>query len=408
MTTLRFLNGLDTIGGNIVEIAQDDSRVIMDFGTTTLDPQLSTAEMVEKRQLPYLPELFDPTLPDAFAHEAIFISHLHIDHMGALRYLRRDIPVYMSAEAAKLYHVLIAQGMETAPDVPIRVLPYEAPLSVGSLTVTGYASDHDTVGAMALLVDDGRQCFAHSGDVRLNGPHAQRVLNWSRVLQTRHVKVLMLEGTTFSFAAPVPVEDAAHPAVPLTETTLAAKFQDLLRTQPATQFVFNGYPRNVERLLTLNTIAREAGRPFIWEPAYAAVLQAFAPDTPLQTWGADTLAAVQAHPGHYVVQNSYAHLDRLTALPHPIVYLHSNGEPLGDYDPRFAQMQQFLADAAIPLQFLSATGHAQKEDLITLAERVHAQYIVPWHTFKPDAMAAALAPTYSEVLLPERELYYEF
>jgi ribonuclease J len=407
LTTLRFLNGLDTIGGNIVEIAQGDSRVIMDFGVTTIDPQLSIDNMIAQHQLPHLPELFHPELPDKFQHEAIFISHLHIDHMGALQYLQRDIPIYLSPDAYQLYQVLIAQHME-APVANLHILPYEQPLTVGSLQVTGFASDHDTVGAMALLVDDGRQCFAHSGDVRLNGPHADRVLNWSRVLKTRRVKVFMLEGTTFSFSAPVPVEDADQPATPLTEATLAAKFQDLLHDQPATQFILNVYPRNVERLLALDKIARQADRPIIWEPEFAAVLHAFAPDTPLTTFGPDTMAAIQANPGRFVLQNSYAHLARLTALPRPAVYLHSNGEPLGDYDPRFAQLKDFLAAADIPFTFLSATGHAQRADLITLAERVHAMYVVPWHTFKPQAMADALAPTYSDVLLPERDLYYEF
>lgn len=408
MTTLRFLNGLDTIGGNIVEIAQGDSRIIMDFGITDLDPQLTVPEMLAKHQLPHLPELFLPNTPDHFHHEAIFISHLHIDHMGALKYLQSDIPIYLSPEAYKLYNVMIAEKMEV-PVANLHILPYETPLSVGNLTVTGFASDHDTVGAMALLVHDGQHYFAHSSDVRLNGPHAQRVLNWSRVLQEKRVKVFMLEGTTFSFDAPVPVEDTDHPAIPLTEETLAQRFTQLLTNPvtPSTQYVLNVYPRNVERMLTLNQIALTNHHPILWEPQFAAIMHAFAPAATIHTITEDNLNELKQVPGRFVLQNTFDHLDRLADLPHPTIYLHSNGEPLGDYDPRFAVLKEKIADWDIELQFMSATGHARKEDLIKLADLVHAQIIVPWHTFHPQAMADALAPTYSDVLLPERDLYYE-
>ncbi len=91
MTTVRFLNGLDTIGGNIVEFATDTSRVIMDFGVAAdlTDETVETA--IAHGKLPALPELFFDQ-PDKYEHEAIFISHLHIDHMGALKYLKKAFP----------------------------------------------------------------------------------------------------------------------------------------------------------------------------------------------------------------------------------------------------------------------------------------------------------------------------
>ena len=90
-------------------------------------------------------------------------------------------------------------------------------------------------------------------------------------------------------------------------------------------------------------------------------------------------------------------------------YVHSNGEPLGDYDPRFAQLKDWLADHQIPLQFMNASGHATREDLITLAKEVNPRVIVPWHSFHPEREAEAIdAETNADVVLPERDLYYDF
>ncbi len=357
MTSLRFLNGLTTIGGNIVEFTQGSSRVIMDFGVAADLTGETTESAIAAGKLPNLPDLFGDA-PDAFAHEAIFISHLHIDHMGALQYLQRDIPIYLSEPSYRLYQTLIRLGIEP-PVANLHPLAFETPLTIGSFTVTCFASDHDEPGAMALLVDDGEHRYAHSGDVRLNGPHRARVEHWAQVMHAAKVNVLMLEGTTFSFDTDAPVEDAAHPSAPLTEASLAEALCAHLRA--ALQLVvINPYQRNYERLATIQAVAAECGRTMVWEPQDAEILHTMTGVTPAAVIG-DTvsLAEVAAHPEAYLMETTFAHRQWLAQLP-VSEYLHSNGEPLGDYDPRFAELQDWLAAQGIPLTFLNCTGHATK------------------------------------------------
>lgn len=408
MTTVRFLNGLTTIGGNIVEFANGDSRVIMDFGVAADLTGETTASAIAAGKLPNLPEwLLDPaTHPTAFAHEAIFISHLHIDHMGALQYLQRDVPVYLSTPSYRLYQTLIELGIET-PVANLHPMAFEQPVAIGDLTVTGFASDHDEPGIMALMIDDGHYRYAHSGDVRLNGPHRDRVAHWAKVMHDAKVKMLMLEGTTFSFDSAAPVEDAQHPSTPLTEETLQQRLAAELTTA-GQLVVINPYQRNYERLAAIQGTAAACGRRMVWEPQDARIMTTMTGVQPTGIIGQDvTLADLQATPDRYLLETTFAHLDRLAALP-VSVYLHSNGEPLGDYDPRFKQLQTWLAAHEIPLHFLSCSGHATKEDLVTLAQWVAPEIIVPWHSFKPEREAAALdAATDAELLLPEKESYYE-
>ena len=406
MTTIRFLNGLNTIGGNIVEFATKTSRVIMDFGVAADLSHETVASAIDNGKLPHVPELFFDQ-PDSFANEAIFISHLHIDHMGALQYLQKNIPIYLSEPSYRLYQVLIRLGIEK-PVANLHPLAFEAPLTIGDLTVTGFHSDHDEPGVMALLIDDGARRFAHSGDVRLNGPHADRVHAWASRFNAEKISLFMLEGTSFSFDTPTPVEDQDHPSVPLTEMSLQTKFRQLLTDSPQL-VVINPYNRNYERMAAFQASAHASGRQLVWEPNEAAILTAMTNQQPDAILGKTIqLTDLAQAPQQYVLQNSYAHLERLADLPIS-AYVHSNGEPLGDYDPRFAQLKDWLADHQIPLQFMNASGHATREDLITLAKEVNPRVIVPWHSFHPEREAEAIdAETNADVVLPERDLYYDF
>ncbi|RXT59455.1 MBL fold metallo-hydrolase [Lacticaseibacillus chiayiensis] len=406
MTTIRFLNGLNTIGGNIVEFATKTSRVIMDFGVAADLSQETVTSAIDQGKLPNVPELFLDQ-PDPFTDEAIFISHLHIDHMGALQYLQKDIPIYLSEPSYRLYRLLIQLGIEK-PVANLHPLAFETPLAVGDLTVTGFHSDHDEPGVMALLVDDGSRRFAHSGDVRLNGPHADRVHAWAKRFKEEKVSLLMLEGTSFSFDTPIPVEDQDHPSVPLTEMSLQTKFQQLL-VDSSQLVVINPYNRNYERLAAFQASAHVSGRQMVWEPNEAAILATMTGTQPDAILGQTIqLADIAQQPQHYVLQNSFANLASLSGLPIS-AYVHSNGEPLGDYDPRFAQLKDWLADHQIPLVFMNASGHAAREDLIELVKEVNPRVVVPWHSFHPEREADAIdAQTNADVLLPEKDLYYDF
>lgn len=404
MTQIRFLNGLTTIGGNIVEFSKGDSRVIMDFGVAADLTTETVRSAVDNGKLPNVPELFG-LAQDAWTHEAIFISHLHIDHMGALQYLKQDIPIYLSAPSYKLYQTLIKLGIEK-PVKNLHPLPFESPLTVGTLSVEGFASDHDEPGVMALLVGDGERWYAHSGDVRLNGPHPERVAHWAQVFHDKKLAMFMLEGTTFSFATETPVEDQAHPSAALTESGFQTHLVALLQSSQRLVAI-NPYIRNYDRLAAIQEAAHQAQRQMVWEKADAVVLKTMTGLVPDQIIGETiTLESLRQAPGQYLLENAFSHLAWLTDLPLDH-YVHTNGEPLGDYDPRFQQLKDFLKAHAIPLTFLSCTGHATRQDLITLAQKVAPRIVVPWHSFHPEREAEALdAATRAEVVLPEKDLYY--
>lgn len=365
MTSVRFLSGLTTNGGNIAEIATTTSRILTDFGVAAdLKDETIDAAMASGK-LPNLPALFHNT-PSQFLHEAIVITHLHRGHSGALPYLNSAIPVYMSPQSLALYQAL---GLPLTNN--LHALPLETPLAIGDLTVTGFASDHSEPGTMAVMIEDREHAYLNSGDVRLNGPHADCVKHWVQVAKQRRVKMLLLEATAFG--------STAQPAA-LTEAGLQQAFAHQLETVDGL-VAFDADVTNWARLAAFQTTAHALRRQVIWSKQTAHVLQVMAKlalDSPAADW--------RAHPQQYVIEAA-------AAADVPIsMYVQTSSTPA-------------LLNG--PLCRLQGQAHATADELITLCKQIAPQIVVPWHTKAPQAAADALdAATLAEVLLPERELYY--
>lgn len=106
MTYYRFWSGLHTIGGNIMEVQTAQARVICDFGlsvggdTEQVDETLSELEfLLATNQLPSIPYLYETesfkkiklaSVNESTLKTTLFISHLHLDHMGIAVFTRRN------------------------------------------------------------------------------------------------------------------------------------------------------------------------------------------------------------------------------------------------------------------------------------------------------------------------------
>ncbi|MFR8086721.1 MAG: MBL fold metallo-hydrolase, partial [Leuconostoc gelidum] len=190
---VKFLNGLNTIGGNVVSFTQGKTRLVMDFGVNFAPSEIPTGDLLANGTLPDLPDLF--TDAHSEFETTIFVSHLHLDHMGALKYLTKPTDVYMSQASADLYYVLTKLGIESAPYANIKVIDFENPTNFGKFEVTFFETDHDARGAAAIRIRNGEHTVVHSGDVRLDGPHPERVNHWADILRDENIDLLLLEGT---------------------------------------------------------------------------------------------------------------------------------------------------------------------------------------------------------------------
>ena len=247
MVDFQFMSGLNTIGGNIIDICSERGRVIFDYGEI-LDPTTGS-----------LPDLSSPT-----ENTAIFISHLHIDHIGSLKYVPKEVPIYMSQASYILYHQLVEVGEEFPIVASVYPIAYQETIEIGDIQVIAKQSDHDIRGASAFFVETPDVKFVYSGDVRLTGNDPESVEEWLEEANKFRPDLLLLEGTTFSFE-----EEREH--VP--EKALYIYWQELLKNNPLDVIFLNPYIRATERLLNLSKQAKAVGRDMVLEPQYAQLLK---------------------------------------------------------------------------------------------------------------------------------------
>ena len=397
LASFEFWGGLGVIGSSKILIRDGRHRVLLDIGLdipgeTNLfrapvreRPGHELADWLRVGGAPHLPGIYDPAAlnpGDPLAEPvgepgdtAVFVSHPHIDHVGLAGFVRPEIGVYAHTDAVDLLRALDAAGAGLpGGDPDWRRLTAGQTVTVGPMEVECVPVDHDVPGACGYLVRTSAGSLAYTGDIRFHGRHPER--SWGFVERAAGVDVLVIEGTTLSFAQP----DGA----PRTEDDVLASFVDVLDTAEGL-VLLSLYPRDVERVVEFMAAARAAGRMVVWPRQTAEFLSGLGVADVL-TWGAGAeLAQLHAEPGAFVVAPDVSALPDLLDLPlRPgDVFVHANGEPLGEFDPRWPVFADWLAHLGVELRRIGCWGHASPEDLHRMVERVAPHAVFPIHTFEP-------------------------
>lgn len=439
-TQFRFWGGLDTIGGNIIEIRHGNDRVICDFGRAynpadTIFSQASrdsqTPAMLRLGVIPPIDGVYTQadiakakldilSAEDATYNTAVFVSHLHLDHVGSLDALAPGIPVYMSTESKFFYGLLHQIGEQpNKPVSEITAFDYETPVRIGNITVTGYPTDHDVYGNTALLIEtpDGR--FVHSGDIRMRGSRPELNHAFIDTMRDQQVDYLLMEGTSF-----FPKSDTI-PSAPvvatISENDLADQFTKIIKAHTGVAFM-NSTHRNPDRLANILKAAAQTGRVAVFEPKTSVLVSALFPDATFQVLTDDdtgdymaalrqkytftTISTIAANPSGYIVQNSFEHIFLL--LEHEVtdaVYIHTNGVPLGPFDPAYGSMQSFLDKLGIAFASTQLSGHGSQTEILAIVDRIKPKTLVPWHSLAPETMVPN--DPNQQVLLPTLNHWFD-
>lgn len=167
------------IGGSMIEIASKSTRVIFDVGK----------ELEEERENIDVPGLYSgPSI-----YQAVFISHYHEDHMGRIREVNEDIPIYMEESSYKIAKLsAYFRGDELRREM--RFYKDKETIMIGDIAITPYWCEHSAFSSFMFLVEVEGKKILYTGDYRGNG-----VSSYKRVLASLpQVDILLSEGTCLS------------------------------------------------------------------------------------------------------------------------------------------------------------------------------------------------------------------
>ncbi len=344
---VRVFGGWREIGGNQVLLETGEGSLLLDFGqafgrwnryfTEFLGPRftLGLRDLLYLGLLPPVPRLYrdgegDTLFPsdlergllqgglDGEKVQALLLTHAHLDHSGAVGYLRPDLPVVATAATAaiakamqdtgqagvageaaylsprtpgkggvlegdrKVYHRrpfrLLQGGLPHFPHLSpaktkaLQGHPWEeakVPFSLGPFRVEAFPVDHSVPGAAAFAVETPEGLVVYTGDLRRHGRWGEKTEGFLRALEGREVFLLILEGTRLGQRGKA-----------LTEGEVAENLHCLLAEHPGAPAAVDFAPRNLERLLSCLEVGKEVGRKLVVTPKDAYLLLGLAEAEP--------------------------------------------------------------------------------------------------------------------------------
>ena len=419
-TTITFYNGLTTIGGPMIEVAYRRSHVLFDLGEV-YRPELALPDekyetLVKHQLIGDVPNFYDPAITgkpidhERWEHAAAYMSHLHLDHSKAMNFLAPEIPLYAGPITAQMMpalnehgdFLLPASGHSSSYVRPIIAAKYQQPIQVGDITLEIWPSDHDAYGATGLIITTPDKRIAYTGDIRLHGYHPDWVHAY--LAAAKNCDALIIEGTGVSWPEEKSAASSEEFTGPKNERELTAEIVQLQQDNPHKQITFNTYPTNVERLLRI--IADSPRQVVLYAQRAHLLKESIEQDYPYYYLPGDKIFTDlkpelvvsydellnDDHEYLWQAVGNYANLQKGG------IYIHSNAEPLGDFDPAYKPFLQDLAHNEIEFKDLRCSGHADEMELKEIIKEVQPAKLIPVHTLHPELEENP----FGERILPKR------
>ncbi len=244
---INIIRGQNQIGGSIIEVYTEQSRIILDAG----------ANMGESKLRTFVPEV-DGLFEGKPAYDAVFVSHYHSDHMGLLKYVVPGIPIYMGRDAYNIACAMSEYKGKKPGFSPI-LMDAGVPVTVGDITLTPVLCDHSAYGTFMFLIRACGKTVLYSADFRSTGR-----MDFSALLEELpEVDVLITEGTTLSRGL-----DFHEPR----EQELEDFAVETLAKHKGPALVYLS-AQNVDRIVTAYNATRRSGRRFIMDELTALVAE---------------------------------------------------------------------------------------------------------------------------------------
>lgn len=400
-TRITFHSGILTIGGTVIEIAYESSRIFFDFGTE-FRPELNLSDnsvqnLIDHGLIPELENVYDERLGYVnhgkhFDHQAVFISHCHLDHTRMINYLSPEIPMYALKETKVLLESLNVNNDFVLPNPflkgsTIREIfgcDNHQTINVGEIAVTLHRVDHDAYGACALIIKTPDMNIAYTGDLRLHGFDITDTLEFCDAAQG--TDVLMIEGVSISFLDRKNDETSMR-----SEAAVIQEIVRIVNENKNKQITFNVYPGNVKRIAA---IVSASPRAVVLEASFANILK--------ECLNIDSLyynTSSTVYPSlnkQLEVDYEELLLDQSKYLWQAVkgfdqlkgggVYIHSDATPLGDFDPAYLPFLELLEQNQIQFNRVACSGHAYQEDLNRIVDLIKPKLLVPIHSLKPELL----------------------
>lgn len=367
-----------TIGGNIIEITSNNSRLLLDIGLDLVSEN--------NQSLPEIPGLFD-----CAGFDAVIVTHYHSDHIGLAYNIHPSIPLYMGEMSFKTLKASDQYLRRTTLN-PTGFLRHKQSFKVKDIAITPFLCDHSAYDSFMILCESEDESILYTGDFR---GHGRKPYEWLINELPRKVDVLICEGTTLSRNA----------KEFQTESQLEEECVELFKQHSGPIFVLQS-SMNIDRLVTMYRTAKRTNRIFLQDLYLASITTAIGGSIPNPSFNDVYVfrTTYERHTQHLTyprrigikgISKQYFVMCVRTSM---LRYLKSLSKQMPFQDGLLIYslwegyketlvMQTFLNECkALGLKIVSChtSGHADEKAIKKLIEHCNPQKIIPVHTLNPE------------------------
>ncbi|MEM2614639.1 MAG: hypothetical protein QXO15_10545 [Nitrososphaerota archaeon] len=398
MVEVKVLSGARSIGGNFIRIEDRDRALIFDQGLRFDIMERFYRGFIAPKGLRELREI--GAAPRAEWYEganAIYISHMHLDHLGLLSNIPSRTDVYLPS--ISIYEVLEEKWRDSPTWISLIPRKYYveieelSPLETDENNVMPLPVSHSAYPAYALLYFGSDENVLYTGDFRvegfLKGEEFIKVHGGISMLEylseNRDIRVdrLIIEGTNLgSTRAPIsPAEEKAM----------------LRRIFGAhTLIVATIHPLDLEYALFLSELASQAGRNMYLASEGAAKLMETAADLQAEP---KVVADYVKTPSHFesvsltdlkedsiLIASYHEIIDLLRDLRDAGALSEGSATVLSEPEPRVEEAQEYEAimnwfnNLGTQAYLMRASGHYYPHDLKTIMSTIKPKNVSIIHT----------------------------
>ncbi len=376
------LGGLEQIGMNITAFEYGDSIVVVDCGLAFPGEDMLGIDLV----IPDVTYLRD----NLSRVKAFIITHGHEDHIGALPYVLKQIPVPVYGTRltiAIIENKLSEHVMPTKTE--LCVANYGDVVNFGELSVEFIRTNHSIADASALAISCPAGTVIHTGDFKVDfTPVYGETIDLQRLgeLGSKGVLALLCDST-----------NAIKPGLTMSEKTVGKTFDNIFMENPNHRIIVATFASNVDRVQQIINSAEKyhrkvaiEGRSMINIVSTASELGYIRiPDGLLIS-----LEEIKNYPDEQIVLimtgsqgEPMAALSRIAAsshrkvsiMPGDVVIISSTPIPGNEKSVSKLINDLSMLGATVIFQDTHVSGHANQEDIKLIYRIVKPQFSLPIH-----------------------------
>lgn len=433
MVRLTFYGGAGEIGGTKILLQDRNTKVFLDFGENFSRGDEYAYDYLKVQNAHGLSGLFEfdlmPRIPRIFSEEAlrvadmnyeksdidgIIISHSHSDHISDIKYVDPEIPIHIghgTLEIVNLYHDMYGQLFNIGVHNDIRTFKSGALVGIKDISFEPVHVEHSVPGAYGFIIEASGGPIVYTGDLRMHGPRSDMTHDFIDRAAKSKPHILLIEGTNMG-------KESDHN---FTEEGVKKEVERIMSEAKGTVFTY--FPMtNVDRFMTMYNAAVKNDRILVVDTNLGyyvnkirsklkimpdlmsdAHMMVYFPPKKSCTFCEDdyyfkddkallpkmvNYLDIQKSPDKYVMHMTFNKLGELVHIkPKDADFIYSSSEHFYEGEDNEEQRkvwENWMKHFGISFHKAHCSGHASKDDIATMVERISPEIVIPVHTTVPD------------------------